>query len=212
MFKKKYIFETQRTRFFRYFQNCAFIFVVSIILYAIISLIFILAARNLNQETSQKFYNLSPDLIVVFTGDSGRIPLALKLAKKYKQSNVLITGVYSKNSVDSLLKPFKLDGTLDPNLLTIDYLARNTVENVISTLRHLREKKGNKKIIVISHDYHVMRIKLIFSKLLEKSDDYEINFYSVKTDFTTARNIKIIAKELYKWIRTYGFLLLWSPE
>lgn len=212
MFKKKYIFETKRTKFFRYFQNCAFIFVVSAVLYAIISLIFILAARNLNQETRQTFYNLSPDLIVVFTGDTGRIPLALKLAKKYKQSNIFITGVYSKNSVNSLLRPLKLDGTLDPNLLTIDYLARNTVENVISTLRHLRETKGNKKILVISHDYHVMRIKLIFNKLLEKSDDYEINFYSVKTDFTTSRNMKIIAKELYKLIRTYGFLLLWTPE
>ncbi len=212
MFKKKYIFETQRTRFFRYFQNGLFVLCVSTILYAIISLLFILTARNVNEETRKNFYNLSPDLIVVFTGDSGRIPLAIKVAKKYKQSNVFITGVYSKNSVDSLLRPFELDGSFDPNMLTIDYLARNTVENVISTLRHLRENKGNKKIIVISHDYHIMRIKLIFNKLLEKSDEFDINYYSVSTDFSSVRNIKIIAKEVYKWIRTYGFLMLWSPE
>ena len=212
MFSKKYIFETKRTRFFRYFQNSVFVFIVSIILYAIISLLFILTSRNYNQTTTQAFYNLSPDLIVVFTGDSGRIPLAIQVAKKYKTSNIFITGVYSKNSVDSLLRPYELDGSIDPNMLTIDYLARNTVENVISTLRHLRENKGNKRIIVISHDYHVMRIKLIFNKLLEKSDDIEINYYSVNTDFTNLRNIKIMAKEVYKWIRTYGFLLLWSPE
>lgn len=169
-------------------------------------------ARNLNQETKQTFYDRSPDLIVVFTGDSGRIPLAVKLAKKYKQSNLFITGVYSKNSVDSLLKPLKLGEGFDPNLLTIDYLARNTVENVLSTLRHLRERKGNNKIIVISHDYHVMRIKLIFNKLIEDSDDYNFHFYSVETDYTKLRNIKIMAKEVYKWIRTYGFLVLWSPE
>jgi uncharacterized SAM-binding protein YcdF (DUF218 family) len=212
MFKKKYIFETQRTRFFRYFQNGLFVLCVSTILYAIISLLFILTARNFNEETRKHFYNLSPDLIVVFTGDSGRIPLAIQVAKKYKQSNVFITGVYSKNSVDSLLRPFKLDGSFDPNMLTIDYLARNTVENVISTLRHLREHKSDKKVIVISHDYHIMRIKLIFNKLLEKSDDFDINYYSVKTDFTSVRNVKIMAKEVYKWIRTYGFLMLWSPE
>jgi uncharacterized SAM-binding protein YcdF (DUF218 family) len=212
MFSRKYIFETKRTKFFRYFQNSVFVSIVSIILYAIVSLLFILTSRNYNETTRQAFYNLSPDLIVVFTGDSGRIPLAIQTAKKYKLSNVFITGVYSKNSVDSLLRPFKLDGSFDPNMLTIDYLARNTVENVISTLRHLRENKGNKRIIVISHDYHVMRIKLIFNKLLEKSDNFEINYYSVKTDFSNIRNIKIMAKEVYKWIRTYGFLLLWSPE
>ncbi len=212
MFKKRYIFETKRTKFLRYLQNISFISLVSIILYAITSLIFILLARNLSQETLQTFYNRSPDLIVVFTGDSGRIPLAVKLAKKYKQSNIFITGVYSKNSVDSLLKPLHLGQDFDPNLLTIDYLARNTVENVLSTLRHLRERKGNKKIIVISHDYHVMRIKLIFNKLMEESDDYKIYFYSVETDFSSLRNVKIIAKEVYKWIRTYGFLLLWTPE
>lgn len=212
MFKRKYIFETKRTKFFRYFQNSLFVSIVSLILYAIVSLLFILTSRNYNQTTRQDFYNLSPDLIVVFTGDSGRIPLAIQIAKKYKLSNVFITGVYSKNSVDSLLRPFKLDGSFDPNMITIDYLARNTVENVISTLRHLRENKGNKRIIVISHDYHVMRIKLIFNKLMEQSDDFEINYYSVNTDFTNLRNIKIMAKEVYKWIRTYGFLLLWSPE
>lgn len=169
-------------------------------------------ARNSNQETLQTFYNRSPDLIVVFTGDSGRIPLAVKLAKKYKQSNIFITGVYSKNSVDSLLRPLHLGEGIDPNLLTIDYLARNTVENVLSTLRHLRERTGNKKIIVISHDYHVMRIKLIFNHLMEKSDDYKFYYYSVETDYSNFRNIKIMAKEVYKWIRTYGFLILWSPE
>ncbi len=212
MFKKRYIFETKRTKVLRYLQNIGFISLVSIILYVIVSLIFILMARNSNQETLQSFYNRSPDLIVVFTGDSGRIPLAVKLAKKYKQSNIFITGVYSKNSVDSLLRPLRLGEGFDPNLLTIDYLARNTVENVLSTLRHLRERTGNKKIIVISHDYHVMRIKLIFNHLMEKSDDYKFYFYSVETDYTKMRNIKIMAKEVYKWIRTYGFLILWSPE
>ncbi|WP_372653204.1 YdcF family protein [Halobacteriovorax sp.] len=212
MFKKRYIFETKRTRVLRYLQNIGFISLVSVILYVIISLIFILMARNSNQQTLQTFYNRSPDLIVVFTGDSGRIPLAVKLAKKYKQSNIFITGVYSKNSVDSLLRPLRLGEGFDPNLLTIDYLARNTVENVLSTLRHLRERTGNRKIIVISHDYHVMRIKLIFNNLMEKTDDYKFYFYSVETDYTNIRNIKIMAKEVYKWIRTYGFLILWSPE
>jgi len=212
MFKKRYIFETQRTKILRYLQNIVFISLVSIILYAIMSLIFVLIARNYNQETEKTFYNRSPDLIVVFTGDSGRIPLAVQLAKKYKQSNIFITGVYSKNSVDSLLRPLKINEGIDTNLLTIDYLARNTVENVISTLRHLRERKGNKKIIVISHDYHVMRIKLIFNKLMEADDDYQLYFYSVESDFDNMRNIKIVAKEVYKWIRTYGFLMLWSPE
>ncbi|WP_127717966.1 YdcF family protein [Halobacteriovorax sp. HLS] len=212
MFKKKYIFETKRTKFLRYFQNSLFVLLVSTILYAIISLLFILTARNLNQQTTQNFFNLSPDLIVVFTGDSGRIPLAIEVAKKYKQSNIFITGVYSSNSVDSLLKPFELDGSFDSNMLTIDYLARNTVENVISTLRHLRENNGNKKIIVISHDYHIMRIKLIFNELMDSDENVEINYFAVNADYSNPRNIKIMSKELYKWIRTYAFLLLWSPE
>ncbi|MBL6988527.1 MAG: YdcF family protein [Bacteriovoracaceae bacterium] len=167
-----------------------------------------------NEEASDFFYRRPPDAIVVFTGDGGRIPYAIKKALEYKQENlnIFITGVYSKNTVETLLRPFKINKDIDLGHLEIDYTARNTVENVISTLRYLRGKKGLDKVLIISHDYHIMRIKLIMNKLKTAEDNYQFYYSGIKTDYKNLRNLKLLYKEVFKLIRTYGFLLFWTPE
>jgi uncharacterized SAM-binding protein YcdF (DUF218 family) len=211
MFSSKYIFETRRTRYWRYFQNTLFIFGLSLIFYSIFCLAFILVSKKSNESSQEAFFKRPPDLIVVYTGDLGRIPYAIKKAKEYKQSNIFITGVYSKNSVESLLKPLGVSEQLDRKLLNIDYLARNTVENVISTYRHLRMRKGIKRVLIISHDYHIMRIKLIINKLKTSQDKYDFYYSGVETDYSKWRSIKILYKEVFKLVRTWGFLSLWDP-
>jgi uncharacterized SAM-binding protein YcdF (DUF218 family) len=158
------------------------------------------------------FFNRPPDLIVVFTGDQGRIPYALRKAKELKQSQIFITGVHSKNSVQTLLNPLTLSEDFDANFLEIDYLARNTVENVISTLRYLRENRSLKTVLIISHDYHIMRIKLITNKIKASSDQIEFFYEGVPTSYANKRNLKILYKEVYKLFRTYLFLLLWDVD
>src|SRR3989339_101663 len=74
------------------------------LIYSFFCYFFILSSNKENTNSSEFFFNRPPDVIVVFTGDTGRIPYAIEQAKKFKQSNILITGVYSKNTVESPVK------------------------------------------------------------------------------------------------------------
>lgn len=212
MFGSKYIFETKETRTVRYLKNASLYLFGLLFLYIISGYFFILFSDNQDQVTQERFFKSSPDVIVIFTGDSGRIPYGIKLAKKYSQSNIFITGVYNKNSVQTLLTPLQLGDQIDINLLEIDYFARNTVENCLSTLRYLRKKKGFKEILVVSHDYHIPRIKTIFSKILAEDDPYNISYSGVSNNYSDWRNLKILYKEVYKFVRTYAFLMIWDNE
>lgn len=212
LFKSKYIFETRKTRFKRYLYNFCVLLFGLFIFYLLFCLFIIFYARNQTQHTEEVFYQRPPDLIVIFTGDAGRIPFGLKLAKDYQQPNIFITGVYTKNTVESLLKPLGDDYIQDLNLLEIDYLARNTVENALSTLRYLRESGQDQDVLIISHDYHILRIRLIMERLRSISDNSRFYYYGLQTQYTEQRNIKILAREVFKLVRAYAFLLLWDPE
>jgi uncharacterized SAM-binding protein YcdF (DUF218 family) len=212
--QKKYIFETKQTRMIRYLKN-AFLTLVSLTLgYLCSSLLFVLVSEYESKQALEAFFKRPPALIVVFTGDAGRIPFAIKKAKEFEQSQILITGVHSQNSVETILKPITEEGksALDSDLLEIDYLARNTVENVLSTLRYLRERKDLDRVLIISHDYHIMRIKLIMNKVKTKSDNFEFYYSGIKTDYTSLRNIRILLTEVFKFMRTYVFLLVWDHD
>lgn len=212
MLGSKYIFETKETRMMRYLKNSILYLFGTLFLYIISGYFFILFSDNQNTVTKEKFFKSSPDIIVIFTGDSGRIPHGMKLAKEFNQSNIFITGVYNKNSVETIINPLELGDEIDVNLLEIDYYARNTVENCISTLRHLREKKGFKDILVVSHDYHIPRIKTIFKKIMTDEDQYNLYFTGLATDYSKWRNLKILYTEVYKFVRTYAFLMIWDSE
>lgn len=209
--EKKYIFETvgtkRKRRFFSFLFFCLFITV----LYTVASIFLILLSRNENKLTDQSLFQRPPDLIVVFTGDSGRIPYAVEKAKEFKQSNIFITGVYQKNSVKTLIRPLEMDGTINPDQLEIDYLARNTVENVLATLRHLKQHPSE-RVLVISHDYHLLRMKMIFNTLKDENFPSKLYFSGVRSDLSEMRSYKIIYKEVFKIIRTAMFLALWETD
>ena len=211
MFRAKYIFETRKTRMLRYLKGASILIFGTLFLYLVSGYFFILAGRKENQRTTEAFYQSRPDLIVVFTGAQGRIPHAIQQAKRFKQNHIFITGVNSENSVTTLITPLQIDDELDPNLLEIDYLARNTVENAIFTVRYLQKSPGFKRIMIVSHDYHILRIKTIINHITKDNlDQYEFYYESVISDYSETRNLKILYKEVYKWLRTLGFLVIWD--
>lgn len=212
LLKSKYIFETKQTKSRRFFKNILFLIASLAILYILFCLFIILFARNQNQLTEDFFYQRPPGLIVIFTGDVGRIPFGLKMAKDFQQPNIFITGVYSRNTVESLLRPMEENLIQDINLLNIDYHARNTVENVLSTLRFLRQSNVENDILIVSHDYHIMRIRMIINRLKDPNDNHRFMYYGLEADYTKRRNLRILTREVFKLIRAYGFLLLWDPE
>ena len=212
MFGSKYIFETRKTKTLRYLKNLGFLFFILFLLYLFSGLFFVLTSKKEAQKTAEIFYQSHPDLIVVFTGATGRIPHALELAKKFKQSHIFITGVYSKNSINTLVAPLKIDGELNMDLLEIDYWARNTIENALSTIRYLRQSKSFKRVIIVSHDYHIPRIKTIMKHMTRNSSGYKFFYEGVPSDFTQMKNLKTLYREVYKWIRTFGFLIIWDTD
>ena len=93
MFKKKYVFETKRTRSIRYLQNSVWVFAVLALVYIFQAIILISVSKKETESAEAYFFNRNPDLIVVFTGDAGRIPFALKKLKKHSGTHLFITGV-----------------------------------------------------------------------------------------------------------------------
>ena len=95
--------------------------------------------------------------------------------------------------------------------MDIDYWAKNTVENGISTLRMLRKNPKLQNVLIISHDYHLMRINLIMNKLRSDNENYKWHFLGRKTNYSSLRSLKILSKEVIKLMRTHLLFLFWSP-
>ena len=210
-FKKKYLFPIEDEKKKNFLRPL----LLSLIFFYIIFLIFTAYLLRVSNEysvnTEDFFFNQSPDLIVVPTGDKGRISLALEKAKQYSLSNIFITGVYKKNSVEHIL-PKDMPVGININFFEIDYVASNTVENAILTLRYLRHNSEIKNVIVISSDYHIPRIKMIFDQLTLKDDQFKIFYLGKKSKIKQLSTIKKIHFETIKYFRNFAMLLFWTPE
>ncbi|MBY0414771.1 MAG: YdcF family protein [Bdellovibrionales bacterium] len=210
--KSKYVFESKGTRMYRHFLS-AVIFLVSVFLcYTFVCTILLLDARNEGKNAKATFVQTPPDLIVVFTGGQGRIEFAVKRAQEFKQPNVFITGVHEKNSVKTIMNPIDPEAENETDHIELDYTARNTVENVVSTLKYLRNNRGLNKILIISSDYHIMRIKMIVDSLMHDDEKYEFFFSPVPSNYLSIKSIKILYTEVFKLARTKLFLLYWDGK
>ena len=67
-----------------------------------------------------------------------------------------------------------------------------------------------KKIIILSSDYHILRIQHIIDQIRRPQDDFEFYFLGTKTDYTKIRSVRILFKEVTKYFKTRFFLLFWS--
>ena len=197
---------------YRHFLSVVIVLVSLFFCYSFACAILLLDARNEGKNSVSTFVQSPPDLIVVFTGGAKRIEFAVKKAQEFKQPNVFITGVHEKNSVRTLMTPIDPEAKETTDHIELDYTARNTVENVISTLKYLRNNRGLNKILVISSDYHIMRIKMIFSNLVKEDEKYEFFFSPVPSDYLSFKNIKILYTEVFKLIRTKLFLMYWDQQ
>ncbi len=205
--KKRYVFETKDTRFSRKLKNFLTFLATSFIVYSIICFILLLVSKQESKESKEFFFKRSPDIIIVFTGDKGRIPYAIKRAKEYNQSNLLISGVNARNTVPKLLKNINSQ-KLNLNYLDLDYNSKNTLENVRESIRYIRKDPALTKALIISHDYHILRIKAIVNYLRRDSDQFTVYYQGVNTDLSKIRNLKILYKEAFKFFRTIAYIWL----
>ena len=104
MFNKKYVFETRETRNRRRFQIVFFCFVLFLTSYFILGIYIPIFAQNQTEKSAQVFFQRSPDVIAVYTGDAGRLSHTFKKAEKHPSAKIFISGVYSKNNLKTLYK------------------------------------------------------------------------------------------------------------
>lgn len=217
LFSKKYVFETRYTRNRRLLRNI-FLIGTSFVMGLVVLCIYLpIYAHQQKELAQQMFFEKAPDVIAVFTGDSGRIAYTLDKAKKYPSAKIFISGVYARNNLKILLEKQGRNISVDDFLLQeghhieLDYLARNTVENGIATLNYLIGNPEYKNILIISSDYHMLRISLIMNTLRD-DQRYQFFFDSIKSDYSNWKNLKKIFKEVYKILKTSTFLLFWDQE
>ena len=218
MFTKKYVFETRYTRSKRLLRNVFLALVGFVIACMLLTIYLPMFAKKQNTLSAKAFFQKSPDVIAVFTGDAGRIDHALKLAEKHPSAKLFITGVYVKNNLKTLLQKQGTGLSVEEYLeqeshhIEIDYLARNTVENGLATLHYAQRLPAVNDILIISSDYHIFRINLIMETLRSKGQDIDFHYDAIPSDYTEWRNIKVLLKEVYKLLKTSTFLLFWDKE
>lgn len=216
MFGKKYTFETKTTRMRRLLLGGAFLTGLTLVLVITFIVYIPMYAKMQKGRAAGAFFQKSPDAIAVFTGDKGRIAYAMELLKKNPTSKLFISGVYAANSFQTLInkqaKP-EIGAELNqPSMqIDLDYESKNTFENVRETVEYLKANPDLNRVLIISSDYHIMRVNLIISHFMDGSKP-EFYFDSVPNSFTSWKETKKLLKEAVKIARTFVQLKIMRAE
>lgn len=216
MFGRKYVFESKSTRLRRLLVGGAFVSALSLALLITFIVYIPIYAKMQKGRAAGAFFQKSPDAIAVFTGDKGRISYAMELLKKNPTSKLFISGVYAANSFQTILNK---QGSASTNAelsaagmqVDLDYESKNTFENVRETVEYLKSNPELNKVLIISSDYHIMRVKLIISHFMSGSKQ-EFYFDSVPNSYTTWKDTRKLLKEALKLGRTFILLKVFREE
>jgi uncharacterized SAM-binding protein YcdF (DUF218 family) len=210
MFQRKYIFETRSTRFRRLLASALVLLVLSLAITTTFIVYIPIYARMQKGRAAGAFFQKSPDAIAVFTGDKGRIAYALEITKRNPSAKLFISGVYAANSFQTLIEKQGTPETGEElegagTQVDLDYDSKNTYQNVRETLEFLKGNPQLNKVLIISSDYHIMRVNLLMSHFIKGSKP-EIYFDSVTHQFATWKEIRKLLKESVKLARTFLIL------
>lgn len=207
MLGKKYTFESKTTRWRRLLSSGAFLFVLSTAIIISFIVYIPIYAKMQKGRAAGAFFQKSPDAIAVFTGDKGRINYALELLKKNPSAKLFISGVHAANSFETLIakqaSPTNGEAVNNYDMqVDLDYESKNTFENVRETVEFLKLNSQYEKVLIISSDYHIMRIKLIISHYMTGAKP-EFYFDSVSNSYTSWHDVYKLLKEAVKITRTF---------
>jgi len=216
MFGRKYVFESKSTRLRRLFIGGAFVSAISLALLVTFIVYIPIYAKMQKGRAAGAFFQKSPDAIAVFTGDKGRIAYAMELLKKNPTSKLFISGVYAANSFQTILnKQGSPTTTAELSAagmqIDLDYESKNTFENVRETVEYLKSNPELNKVLIISSDYHIMRVKLIISHFMSGSKQ-QFYFDSVPNSYTSWQDTRKLLKEALKLGRTFILLKVFREE
>ncbi len=208
MLGRKYVFESRSTRLRRILFSAGFVGLISIAVIISFIVYIPIYAKMQKGRSAGAFFQKSPDAIAVFTGDRGRISYAMDIATKNPSAKLFISGVYAANSFQTLLRkqvPPSTGEVVNASTgmqVELDYISKNTYQNVVETVKFLGKNQQLDKVLIISSDYHIMRIKLIISHFLKK-DKPEIYFDSVPGTYDEWSDVRKLLKEAVKIVRSF---------
>ena len=105
----------------------------------------------------------------------------LTLGHDYRHDN--------ETPISHSLKSYLVKKDIPSHKIYTDVNSRDTVGDAIFSRLFIEEKNLFRKIFIVSSDYHLKRVKIIFEKII--SSDYSLEFFSSKCK----KNIKKIKKE-----------------
>lgn len=147
------------------------------------------------------------EVIVVLTGDMGRIPRALDLLRSRPESRLVISGAGRGVNLRELVNQ---QGASMADLgqiwdrITVESNASSTVENALFTLREMSEKPA--RILLVTSDYHMGRALAIFTRAFPGTEilPYAVSSQPAGSRFsyfwkTGAEYWKTVAYRLVHW-------------
>ena len=140
-----------------------------------------LGAKQLKSKTQ------SDEMLVVLTGDKGRIPAALELLRSRGTPHLLISGTGKGMTLTELINS---QSEASPYVqaiwekIILDSKSTSTIENALEAEKFFKSHKV-KKVILITSDYHLSRSLALFKKLAPGVEYFP---YAVPSEFTEIWN------------------------
>ena len=150
------------------------------------------------------------DVIIVLSGDEGRVEKAVELYKAGYSEYIILTRANEKGTlvIDAI------QSGVPRSALIIEDDASSTYTNATFS-KEIMEQRGFRSAIVISSDYHTRRVKLTFDRVFRGSD-MELTFvpaeskhFSRERWWNTGRSVQITLKEYGSLVGYYLHLYRW---
>jgi uncharacterized SAM-binding protein YcdF (DUF218 family) len=118
---------------------------------------FVLYAREISQPA--QLPTEKADVILVLTGGASRISEGMALLAQGHADRLLISGVVRDATIEGLLARYanaEQLALLDPSMIILDPVARNTQQNAREAKRYL-QASGHRHVLLVTANYHMPR-------------------------------------------------------
>lgn len=129
----------------------------------------------LGKSKSFEACHRSMDALVALTGDDGRVAEGLRLLKEGRGSVLFISGIQTSKRATEL---FNKSPKHAKDHIVLGRRAYDTVGNAHETAQWLARTPNVSSIYLITSDYHLLRTKVVFDRVLENK--YAMCLHPVK--------------------------------
>jgi len=147
------------------------------------------------------------DVIIVLTGDRGRVEKGLRLLRDGLAGTLIISGVHRDAGLDAIF-PSGVEPRLRKRII-LEKSSKNTYQNAVEA-RGIVVEKGFKSIVLLTSWYHIKRAEYIFRGVMPKG--VVITACAVvaptpeETSLSNVKGMFMLASEFlkYRWYAAVG--------